>query len=68
MRLCVDCTNYVKAEDGEQFDKCNYYNKITPVRGTPVYKYCDLMRDEQYGKCGLEGNFHTYRLDDAPPV
>jgi hypothetical protein len=66
MKLCSECSNYIKA-DIEQLDKCNYYNIKTPVRGTPEYKYCDLMRDT-YGACGEEANFFAVRFDDVNSV
>jgi hypothetical protein len=66
MKLCKDCANYLEADD-EQLDKCNYYNMVSLIRGTPEYKYCDLMRDI-YGACGEEANFFVVRFDNANTV
>jgi hypothetical protein len=53
MKYCKDCL-YYKAEDIEAYDKCTFNQDVTLVRATPKPTYCDIMRDEEYGKCGRE--------------
>lgn len=63
MKLCKDCTHYMKRGEWSNYDRCNRKNLIDPSVNNEMTKLCHIQREDGWlfarfeNTCGREGRF-----------